>query len=194
LANSSCARADHLYPEMYSAGVANSPFHQESVPPRPKSFGDIAHAIANIREGECCHAVLPLETLPEEMVRVGVPIPRGASPPSAHAGGRADRNLWVTGGNVTSGLHFDRDYNSLTVLKGTKRVFLFDPADTPYLCESSTFVPLRFPQLQVVLNVAWCAFVHCAVCFIAFQLFMWVIGAGVSWAGGRGAGERGITC
>eukprot|EP00729_Bicosta_minor_P015979 gene15979-3355_t len=93
----SCATADHLYPEMYSAGVLDvSKYHQRGAPPIPKSFGDIARGIQAL--------------------------------------------LWITGGNVTSGLHFDQDYNSLTVLRGTKRVFLFDPADSPYLYTASKHV------------------------------------------------------
>lgn len=33
-----------------------------------------------------------------------------------------------------------QDYNSLTVLQGTKRVFMFAPRDTPYLYQASKFL------------------------------------------------------
>lgn len=137
----SCATADHLYPEMYSAGVLDvSKYHQRGAPPIPKSFGDIARAIRGVKSGECCHAVMQQSMLsPEAYTAGGLRPPRGALPPSANAGG-IQALLWITGGNVTSGLHFDQDYNSLTVLRGTKRVFLFDPADSPYLYTASKHV------------------------------------------------------
>ena len=137
----SCAAADHLYPEMYSAGVLDvSRYHQQGAPPIPKRFGDIAHAIRNSSRGECCHAVMSQSMLnPDAYSAGGVRPPPGALPPSANSGG-IQALLWITGGNVTSGLHFDQDYNSLTVLRGTKRVFLFDPADTPFLYPASKHV------------------------------------------------------
>lgn len=57
----------------------------------------------------------------------------GARLSAALAAGKRERFLWITGGNVTSGLHFDQDYNSLTVLQGTKRVFMF-ARRTPPTC------------------------------------------------------------
>ena len=138
----SCATADHLYPEMYSAGVLDvSRYHQEAAPPIPASFDDIATAITQTRPGECCHAVLEQQAVvpPEVRRSGGIQRPVGALPPSANAG-KAHELLWVTGGNVTSGLHFDQDYNSLTVLSGTKRVFLFDPIDSPHLYSASKHV------------------------------------------------------
>ena len=126
---------------MYSAGVLDvSRFHQEAAPPIPGSFDEVATAISNIKQGECCHSVLQQNMLSAETRRQGgIRPPQGAIPPSANAAD-AQKLLWVTGGNVTSGLHFDQDYNSLTVLSGTKRVFLFDPADTPYLYSASKYV------------------------------------------------------
>ena len=44
-----------------------------------------------------------------------------------------DANVWLTVGKVHSGLHYDDKYNSLTVLSGKKRVFLFPPSESQKL-------------------------------------------------------------
>ena len=62
-------------------------YHQVGGPPIPKNFSDIAHAIRNLGPGECCHAVMPQDTLdPEARSAGGVRPPPGAMPPSANAG------------------------------------------------------------------------------------------------------------
>jgi len=127
---------------MYTGGVMEaSRFHADRAAPKPEGLGGIVKAIKNLEQGEACHCMLPIDIFPGDMVRQGgIVMPEGARPPAALAAGKRERFLWITGGNVTSGLHFDQDYNSLTVLQGTKRVFMFAPEDTPNLYLSSTYV------------------------------------------------------
>ena len=42
------------------------------------------------------------------------------------------RRLWLCCA-CEQGLHYDANHNSLTVIQGKKRVFLFDPSQTPKL-------------------------------------------------------------
>lgn len=105
----SCASADHVYPEMYSLGIMRqSRFHAERSPPKPETLGDIMTAIKHIQEGQTCHCVIPFKLFTPGMAeRGGIVAPSGARPPAAYAT-KQERFLWVTGGNVTSGLHFDQ--------------------------------------------------------------------------------------
>jgi hypothetical protein len=61
------------------------------------------------------------------------PAPQGMRPPSKDAATAYSMNLWITGGSLQSGLHFDSHYNSLTVLSGVKTIILFPPTETKHL-------------------------------------------------------------
>ena len=68
-----------------------------------------------------------------DMSGADVELPEGLRPPSVNAEFNVDMNLWLTKGSMQSGLHYDEQYNSLTVLQGTKRVFLFPPSESKHL-------------------------------------------------------------
>ena len=128
-----CASSDSIYPEMWGTRVMGvSPWHIRGAPPKPKAFGDFAAVIENKTLGDVCHLHLPLEHMPADMMQ-DISMPQGNRPPSAGAEAPVSMNLWITGGSLQSGLHFDTHYNSLTVLAGTKTIFLFPPTETKYL-------------------------------------------------------------
>jgi hypothetical protein len=69
-----------------------------------------------------------------------IKMPQGSRTPSISAG-KADANVWLTVGKVHSGLHYDDQANSLTVLSGTKRVFLFAQTENRFLYPAVTGHP-----------------------------------------------------
>ena len=128
-----CAASDSIYPEMWGTRVMGvSPWHIRGAPPKPQSFDDFAAVITAQAAGDVCHLHLPLEHMPSSMMD-DIWMPRGNRPPATGARNPVSMNLWITGGSLQSGLHFDSHYNSLTVLSGTKTIFLFPPAETKHL-------------------------------------------------------------
>ena len=128
-----CVAGDAIYPEFWGSRVMDaSPLHVRGAPPKPKTFDDFADVISNSSVGDVCHLHIPLEHMPAGMVN-DFPAPQGMRPPSASAADAVSTNLWVTGGSLQSGLHYDSHYNSLTVLSGTKTIFLFPPTETKHL-------------------------------------------------------------
>jgi hypothetical protein len=147
-----CSGTNYIYPEMWGTNVTNiSALHAHGAPPKPKSFDEFAKLIAasmtsttsnsSANHGStlagrardrACHLHLPMEQLHPALAN-DIVLPQGSRPPSATAANPASVNVWVTGGTVQSGLHFDSHYNSLTVLQGRKRVVLFPPTQTKYL-------------------------------------------------------------
>ena len=51
---------------------------------------------------------------------------------------RPVHNIWIVTGTVHTGLHFDDFANALTLIAGSKRVFLFPPSDSALLYPSAT--------------------------------------------------------
>ena len=73
-----------------------------------------------------CFGVAPLDRIHPGLAQSGdISVSQWVRAPSVLA---ADPmlNLWITAGNVTSGLHYDDTYNSLTVLKGAANPLLTD--------------------------------------------------------------------
>lgn len=141
LAVGSCAKSDHIYPEMLRKAmrVVGAPDTQA------RSLDAMAEVVkmaqSGKRTGFACHGVAPLEFFNATFHQTSdIRMPPFSYPPSITAG-KADANVWVTVGKVHSGLHYDDQANSLTVLSGTKRVFLFAQTENKYLYPAVTGHP-----------------------------------------------------
>ena len=90
--------------------MAASKFHATRAPRKPKSFAQIAAAIRTLGTGEACHSVLrPARLSPAMQEAAEATLPDAARAPSAGFTMRKRRVLWVTGGRLQSGLHFDTE-------------------------------------------------------------------------------------
>jgi hypothetical protein len=103
-----------------------------------KTVTAMAEAMAELKAGGhpgfVCHGVAPLDRVSPLLARSGdVELPKFTRVPFAMAEEVEQVNLWITSGRVHSGLHYDADYNTLTVLSGTKHVFLYPPEDSRFL-------------------------------------------------------------
>ena len=131
-----CAKADHIYPEMFRRHVRQpgSPdTHMLTIDAMRKAMDDLK---SGGHKGFGCSGVAPLDRINPSLGKSDdIALPPWMLPPSSMAE-KPQINLWITTGKVQSGLHFDESYNSLTVLQGTKYVYLFAPSESHLLYQT----------------------------------------------------------
>jgi hypothetical protein len=87
-------------------------------------------------QGFTCSGVAPLDRINPNLRNGGeIKLPQWTRPPSSSAED-PQINLWISSGRLQSGMHYDEAYNSLTVLKGTKHVYLFAPSQSRFLYQT----------------------------------------------------------
>ena len=104
------------------------------------SIGAMKAALSDLAAGGhpgfACSGVAPLDRINPNLRNSGdIKLPQWTYPPSSSAED-PQINLWISSGRMQSGLHFDQAYNSLTVLKGTKHVYLFAPSQSSFLYQA----------------------------------------------------------
>ena len=116
-----CKSGSNFYPEDAIEG------HVSTV----DSLNEFVHVVDELQSNRSdliCFSATRLSK--ESLLLADIELPAGISPTDQ---GILNNQLWISHGQVQSGLHYDQWYNTITVLKGTKRFILFPPTQTEYL-------------------------------------------------------------